>query len=59
MDTNLFSGYFQSRNRYSDAYRNSMWQEAIMQQVMAIQGIEEKWQSKEIEDLILEKIERK
>lgn len=45
--------------RYSDAYRNSMRQEAIMQQVMAIHDIEEKWQSKEIEDLILEKIERK
>jgi kynurenine 3-monooxygenase len=45
--------------RYSDAYHNSMRQEAIMQQVMAIHGIEEKWQSREIEDLILEKIECK
>lgn len=45
--------------RYSDAYRSSMRQETIMQQIMAIQGIEEKWQSKEIEDLILEKMERK
>ncbi len=50
---------FSPHIRYSDAYSNSMRQEVIMQQVMAIRGIEEKWQSKEIEDLILQKIERK
>ncbi|HKZ65729.1 MAG TPA: hypothetical protein VJ111_05215, partial [Chitinophagaceae bacterium] len=50
---------FSPHIRYSDAYRNSMRQEVIMQQVMTIRGIEEKWQSKEIEDLILQKIEHK
>ncbi len=50
---------FSPHIRYSDAYSNSMRQEVIMQQIMAIRGIEEKWQSKEIEDLILQKIERK
>ena len=50
---------FSPHIRYSDAYSNSMRQEVIMQQIMAIRGIEEKWQSKEIEDLILQKMERR
>ena len=50
---------FSPHIRYSDAYSNSMRQEVIMQQIMTIPGIEEKWQSKEIEDLILQKIEHK
>jgi kynurenine 3-monooxygenase len=49
---------FSPQIRYSEALRNSIRQEEIMQQVMAIPGIEEKWQSPEIEDMILRKLER-
>lgn len=48
---------FSPQIRYSEALRNSIRQEEIMQQVMAIPGIEEKWQSPEIEELILQKLE--
>jgi kynurenine 3-monooxygenase len=47
---------FSPQIRYSDAFRNAMRQEAIMQQVMAKAGIEEKWQSEEVEKLILSKL---
>ena len=49
---------FSPQIRYSDAYRSSIRQEEIMQQVMAIPGIVEKWQSPEIEDMVLKKLER-
>lgn len=49
---------FNPQIRYSEAFRNSARQEEIMQQVMAIPGIEEKWQSPEVEELILQKLER-
>ncbi len=39
--------------RYSDALKNGTRQEAIMQKVMAFPGIEDKWQSEEIEKMIL------
>ena len=42
--------------RYSAALVNGQKQEAIMQQIMAIPDIENKWQDEEIESLILEKI---
>ena len=39
--------------RYSDALKNGARQEKIMQKIMALPGIEEKWQSEEIEKMIL------
>ena len=42
--------------RYSEALVNGQRQEAIMQQVMALPDIENKWQDEVIEKLILEKI---
>ena len=38
--------------------RRGEWQEAIMKEVMEINDIERKWDSEEIEKIILEKIER-
>ena len=39
--------------RYSDALKNGNRQEKIMQKVMALPGIEERWQTEEIEKMIL------
>lgn len=47
---------FSPQIRYSEALVNGQRQEAIMQQVMAIQDIENKWQDEEIEKMILEKL---
>ena len=47
---------FSPQIRYSEALVNGQKQEAIMQQIMAIPGIENKWDDVEIEKLILEKI---
>ena len=47
---------FSPQIRYSDALINGQKQEAIMQQIMAIPDIENKWQNEEIEKMILEKI---
>ena len=47
---------FSPQIRYSKALVNGQKQEAIMQQIMAIPGIENKWDDVEIEKLILEKI---
>jgi kynurenine 3-monooxygenase len=47
---------FNPQIRYSDAFRNAMRQEAIMQQIMVRPDIEENWQSEEIEKLILSKL---
>jgi kynurenine 3-monooxygenase len=47
---------FSPQIRYSTALKNSIRQEAIMQQVMKVPGIEDKWQDEEIEKMILEKI---
>jgi len=38
--------------------RNSQRQEAIMQEVMAQQGIEDKWDTPEVEQMILQKLDR-
>lgn len=45
---------FSPHIRYSEALRNSIRQEAIMQQVMSMPGIEENWQSEGVEKKILE-----
>jgi len=45
---------FSPQIRYSDALKNSIRQEAIMQKIMAIPGIEENWQSEEIESIMLD-----
>lgn len=45
---------FSPQIRYSDALKNSITQEAIMQQVMATPDIETKWQSDEVEQKMLE-----
>ena len=47
---------FSPQIRYSEALKNSMRQEAIMQQVMILSDIEKKWNSEEIEKIILEKL---
>ena len=43
--------------RYSEALRNSQKQEAIMQLIMQQDNIEEKWDSKEVEDMILQQLQ--
>ncbi|MCW3073861.1 MAG: FAD-dependent monooxygenase [Flaviaesturariibacter sp.] len=45
--------------RYSEAFRNSQRQERIMQQIMQQEGIEDCWDSDEVEQAILEKLERR
>ncbi len=47
---------FSPHIRYSEALVNGQRQEAIMQQIMAIPDIENKWQDEAIEKMILEKI---
>jgi len=47
---------FSPHIRYSEALRNSQKQEAIMQQVMQQPGIAERWDSPEIEQLILSQL---
>jgi kynurenine 3-monooxygenase len=44
---------FSPHIRYSEALRRGQMQEAIMQEVMAMPGIEEKWESEEVEKMIL------
>jgi kynurenine 3-monooxygenase len=40
--------------RYSEALREGLRQEKIMQEVMAMPGIEEKWESAEVENRMLD-----
>ncbi|HMX80625.1 MAG TPA: hypothetical protein PLG91_09950, partial [Ferruginibacter sp.] len=47
---------FSPHIRYSEALVNGRRQEAIMQEIMSIPGIESKWETGEIETLILQKI---
>jgi kynurenine 3-monooxygenase len=47
---------FSPQIRYSEALQRGQKQEGIMQEVMSIPGIEEKYQSEEIEKLILSKL---
>ena len=47
---------FSPHIRYSEALKNSIRQEAIMQEIMAIPGIENKWEDEEIEKMMLNKL---
>lgn len=48
---------FSPQIRYSEALVNGQKQETIMQEIMAIPGIEDIWQDADIEKLILQKID--
>jgi kynurenine 3-monooxygenase len=48
---------FNPQIRYSEALVRGQKQEAIMKEVMAIPGIEENWQSEEIESKILSRLQ--
>lgn len=47
---------FSPHIRYSDALKRGEMQEAIMKEVMEMPGIENKWESEELEKIILSKI---
>ena len=47
---------FSPHIRYSEALSNSNKQEAIMQEVMQMEGIEQKWDSEEVEKMIMNKL---
>jgi len=47
---------FSPHIRYSEALENSRRQEAIMNEVMKMPGIEERWDSNEVERMILERV---
>ncbi|MEP7237587.1 MAG: NAD(P)/FAD-dependent oxidoreductase [Ferruginibacter sp.] len=47
---------FSPQIRYSNALINGQMQEAIMQQIMTVPDIENKWQDEEIEKMILDKL---
>jgi kynurenine 3-monooxygenase len=47
---------FSPHIRYSEALSRGQMQEAIMQEVMKLEGIEEKWDKEEVEKLILNKL---
>ncbi len=47
---------FSPHIRYSEALRRGQMQEAIMQDVMQLPGIEEKWDSEEVEKMVLGKL---
>jgi kynurenine 3-monooxygenase len=49
---------FSPQIRYSEALKRGQKQELIMQEVMVIPGIENKWETEEVERLILEKLGR-
>ncbi|MEP7264686.1 MAG: FAD-dependent monooxygenase, partial [Bacteroidota bacterium] len=48
---------FSPQIRYSDALKNSSRQEAIMQKIMALPGIEGIWQTEELEMIMLDMIQ--
>jgi len=48
---------FSPHIRYSEALQRGAKQEMIMQQVMNIPGIDEKWESAEIENLIMQQVD--
>ena len=49
---------FSPQIRYSEALVNGQKQELIMQQIMAIPDIENRWEEEEIEKIILQKLEK-
>ncbi|MCT4580232.1 MAG: FAD-dependent monooxygenase [Flavobacteriales bacterium] len=53
----LYSQVTFSHIRYSKAWKVGMQQEAIMKEIIELPEIEEKWNSKEIEQIILEKLD--
>ena len=52
----LYSQVTFSEIRYSDAWKDGMRQEMIMKDVMETPNIEEKWDSDEVMEMILERI---
>ena len=50
---------FSPHIRYSEALQRGQKQEAIMQEVMEIQDIDQKWNSGEVEKIIMAKLERR
>jgi kynurenine 3-monooxygenase len=51
----LYSQVTFSNIRYSEAYRQGQVQDAIMDEVMALDDIENQWDTREVMDLLLEK----
>ncbi len=49
---------FSPHIRYGEALQNSLMQETIMSEVMQIQGIEENWESEEVEKMILSRLNK-
>ncbi len=49
---------FNPQIRYSEALRNAARQEAIMQEIMQIPGIENRWEDPAVEDRILEQVRK-
>jgi kynurenine 3-monooxygenase len=49
---------FSPHIRYSEALQRGQTQESIMQEIMDIDGIEKKWDSREVEELVLERLKR-
>jgi kynurenine 3-monooxygenase len=47
---------FSPHIRYSEALQNSQKQEEIMEEIMSKPGIEVNWNSKEIEQIVLERL---
>lgn len=52
----LYSQVTFSEIRYSEALKNGTRQDAIMKEIIALPGIEERWESSEIMELILQKV---
>jgi len=51
----LYSQVTFSNIRYSEAYQQGQVQNGIMDEVMAMEGIEERWDSEDVMNLLLEK----
>ena len=47
---------FNPHIRFADAFRNAMKQEAIMQSIMTLPNIEERWKTEEIEKMIINRL---
>ena len=44
-----------SNIRYSEAYKQGQIQNGIMDEIMLLEGIEQRWESEEVMNLLLEK----
>lgn len=49
---------FNPQIRYSEALQRGQKQEAIMQEIMQLEGIEKNWESREVEEIILARMEQ-